>query len=207
MKVEKNHWALACLGMALCGSYRRVRAAGGLRYLVLLPMPEDVRLYQPSEFQELTRWTELVQHAAAATLAAHAAVRLAERLRKRAAAHGQLRDRFSEIMFFELFRTGNQPKPAQGNRVRLEPLQSIVARDPHRAEGIFSWLDYCFRRGAVKGFQELALAATEFTFRWDLDAFDRLVRVFLRMLASDEIKMGQRPSEEVMKGVVDYVRT
>ena len=205
LKVEERHWALACLGMALCGSYRKVRTAGGQRYLVLLPIPHDVRVYQPSEFGELTRWTQEVGHAAAATMAAHAAVDLAARLRKRAAVYGQLRDRFSEIVFFELFRTGNQPKPAQGNHVRLERLLTVVANDPHRAEGILAWLDYCFRRGAVKGFQELALAATEFTFRWDLDSYERLVRVFVRMLASGGIKMVQRPSEEVMREVIGYV--
>lgn len=108
-------------------------------------------------------------------------------------------------MFFELFHTGNQPKLAQGNRVRLDRLMELVQHDPDDAEGFLAWLNYCFRRRAVKSFQELALATTDFVFRWDLESYHRLVRVFLRLFASDEIKAQHRPSEEVTRRMLAYV--
>ncbi|MDW8006912.1 MAG: hypothetical protein RMJ05_09345 [Thermomicrobium sp.] len=205
LKVDLIQWAVACLGMALCGSYRRIQSGGVSRTLVLLPVPLDVRVNQAAEISELARCARGSNYLSAAVMAAHAAVNLAERLRKRVAATGQLQDRFSEIIFFELFRTGNQPKPAQGNRVRLDRLLDIVRNSPDEAEAIFTWLDYCFRRGAVRGTEELALAATALVFHWDLESYERLVRSFVRLLATNEIKNENRPPEKVVKEVTGYV--
>lgn len=216
LKIEKHHWALACLGMALCGSYQRIGSTGIQRTIGLLPIPYDVTLSQWAEVQELTRWqrsskstaqqdTGLSKQVGGTTVAAQAAVQLAERIRKRAAAQGSLRDRFSEIAFFELFKTSHQPKPAQGNRVQLDRLTQIILGSPKQAEEIFAWLDYCFRRGSKKGAQDLALAATEFIFRWDLESYYRLVYIFVRYLADNEIAMEKRPNEEAMKEVLRYV--
>lgn len=205
LKVDLDHWTLACVGAALCGTYQRVQSAGAQRTLVLLPVPFEVTVYQYEELQELTRWTDRSRHISSATAAAHAAVRIAERVRKRAAAMGGQLDRFSEIVFFELFHTGNQPKPAQGNRVRLDRLMEMVQNELSDVERMFSWLDYCFRRGTVKGFEELALAATDLVFSWNLDSYYRLARVFLRLLMTNEIRAENRPDEEALKGVLAYV--
>jgi hypothetical protein len=42
LKVSEGHWALSCLGMATCGTYRLSREAGQDRWLVLLPVPQNV---------------------------------------------------------------------------------------------------------------------------------------------------------------------
>ncbi len=203
LRVDGYHWAVACLGMALCGVYRQID--NRRRTLVVLAVPSDVRLYNPAEIQALARPNVQGAYISGATMAAHAAVKLAESLRQRAAAQGGQLDRFSEISFFELFRAGNQTKPAQGSRVRLDRLLKIVQVSPHRAENVFEWLDYCFRRGSVRGYEELALAVTEFVTYWDLSSYERLARVFLRLLATEKIKLANSPSAEVVEEVVRYV--
>jgi len=216
LRVNADHWALACLGMVLCGTYQRIGSGSVPRTIALLPVPLDVTVAQWAEIRELTRWPRatpgtsvseprLSRQVAGTAVAAQAAVQLAERVRKRAAAHGSLVDRFSDILFFELFKAEQQYKPAQGNRVRLDRLTAMIQQDAALAEGVFEWLDYCFRRGSAKGAQDLALAAADFVFRWDVDSYDRLARLFVRYLVTDEIKLAKRPSEEVIGEVLRYV--
>jgi hypothetical protein len=120
--------------------------------------------------------------------AAHYAVQLAERVRRRAAAQGSLQDRYSAILYFKLFGAGQQMKPAQGNQLRLEPLMDAIARDPHGTQPMLEWLDYCFRLGSTRGAEDLALATTELVMRWDLGAYDRLVRVAVRILGREQVR-------------------
>ena len=216
LRVNADHWALACLGMVLSGTYQRIGSGSVPRTIALLPVPLDVTVAQWAEIRELTRWPRatpgtsvseprLSRQVAGSAAAAQAAVQLAERVRKRAVAQGSLVDRFSDILFFELFKTGNQQKPAQGNRIRLDRLMAMIQHDATVAEGVFEWLNYCFRRGSAKGAQDLALAAADFVFRWDVDSYDRLVRLFVRYLVTDEIRLAKRPSEEVIGEVLRYV--
>lgn len=88
MGVDKYHYALACMGMVLCGTCQRIRAAGTERTLALLPVLLAVTVHHYEELRELTKWSGSVRHIGGATMAAHAAVEIAERVRKRAAAQG-----------------------------------------------------------------------------------------------------------------------
>jgi len=187
LEVPKDHWAIACLGMATCGTYRRVKEARQINWLVLLPVPQEVRFSYFRDVQELFRLPGLKYHGIQ-NAAAHYAVQLAERLRRRAAAQGSLQDRYLAVLYFRLFGAGQQTKPAQGNQLRLEPLMDAIARDPHGTQPMLEWLDYCFRLGATKGAEDLALAATELVMRWDLEAYDRLVRVAVRILGREQVR-------------------
>jgi len=187
LNVPKDHWALACLGMATCGTYRYAREVGQANWLVLLPVPQEVRFSYFRDVQELFRLPGLKYHGIE-NAAAHYAVQLAERLRRRAAAQGSLQDRYSAVLYFRLFGAGQQLKPAQGNQLRLEPLMEAIARDPHGTQPMLEWLEYCFRLGSTKGAEDLALAATELVMRWDLDAYDRLVRVAVRVLGREQVR-------------------
>jgi hypothetical protein len=141
-------------------------------------VPQETHFSYFRDVQELFRLPGLKYHGIQ-NAAAHYAIQLAERLRRRAAAQGSLQDRYSAVFYFRLMKpdkpTANW-KPAQGNQLRLEPLMDAIARDPHGTQPMLEWLDYCFRLGSTKGAEDLALAATELVMRWDLEAYDRLVR-------------------------------
>jgi hypothetical protein len=137
--------------------------------------------------------------------AAHYAVQLAERVRRRAAAQGSLQDRHSAVLYFRLFGAGQQMKPAQGNQLRLEPLMEAIARDPHGTQPMLEWLDYCFRLGSTRGAEDLALAATELVMRWDLEAYDRLVRVVVRYQAQGRMRWENLPETKTLKEVMSHV--
>jgi len=197
LKVSEGHWALSCLGMATCGTYRRIREAGQDRWLVLLPVPQNVHFNYFRDVQELMRPSGL-RYIGVQNAAAHYAVQLAEQLRRRAAAQGSLQDRFSAILYFTLFGTGqqvkpsqrkpSQVKPSQGSQLNLTPLMDAIQEDPHGTEAMLKWLDYCFRLGATKGAEELALAVTELVMRWDLDAYEKLVRVLIRAINRQDLR-------------------
>ena len=187
LNVPEEHWALACLGMSTCGTYRYAKEAGQTNWLVILPIPQQVHFSYFRDVQELFRLPGLRYHGVQ-NAAAHYAVQLAERLRRRAAAQGSLQDRYAAVLYFRLFGAGQQTKPAQGNQLRLEPLMEAIAQDPHGTQPMLEWLDYCFRLGSTKGAEDLALAATELVMRWDLDAYDRLVRVAIRILGRKQVQ-------------------
>jgi len=187
LNVPEDHWALACLGMATCGTYRYAKEAGQSNCLVLLPVPQEAQFSYFRNVQDLFRLPGLKYHGVQ-NAAAHYAVQLAERLRRRAAAQGSLQDRYSAVLYFRLFGAGQQMKPAQGNQLRLETLMDAIARDPHGTQPMLEWLDYCFRLGATKGAEDLALAATELVMRWDLEAYDRLVRLAVRILGREQVQ-------------------
>jgi hypothetical protein len=187
LNVSEDHWALACLGMATCGTYRYAKEAGQSNWLVLLPISQKTRFSYFRDVQTLFRLPGLMYHGVQ-NAAAHYAVQLAERLRRRAAAQGSLQDHYSAILYFRLFGAGQQMKPAQGNQLRLEPLMDAIARDPHGTQPMLEWMDYCFRLGATKGAEDLALAATELVMRWDLEAYDQLVRIAVRILGQEQVR-------------------
>jgi hypothetical protein len=207
LKVSEGHWALSCLGMATCGTYRPIREAGQDRWLVLLPVPQNVHFNYFRDVQELMRPSGLrLRYIGVQNAAAHYAVQLAEQLRRRAAAQGSLQDRFSAILYFTLFGTGQQVKPSQGNHLNLTPLMDAIQEDPHGTEAMLKWLDYCFRLGATKGAEELALAVTELVMRWDLDAYEKLVKVFVRFIARNQVRYDNLPYERTLLGVMKNVK-
>jgi hypothetical protein len=212
LNVPEGHWALACLGMAACGSYYPVYRSKESRrrqrpdeYLALLPVPEMTTFSYFRDIQDLFMKRSSLQYSGVQNAAAHYAVQLAERLRRRAAAQGSLQDRYSAVLYFGLFGAGQQMKPAQGNQLRLEPLMDAIARDPHGTQPMLEWLDYCFRLGSTKGAEDLALAATELVMRWDLDAYDRLVRILVKYQAQGRIKGDHLPETRTVKEVMSHV--
>lgn len=206
LRVPKGHWALACLGMATCGTYHFIREATQWKTLVLLPAPQSVRFDYFRDVQHLMRPKRLY-YLSVQNAAAHYAVHLAEQVRKRAAAGGSLQDFFYAILYFMLIRTGQQTKPSQGSKLNLAPFTQIIQRDPHKSQAVLEWLDYCFRLGTTQGSDELALAATELVMRWDLDAYERMVRVLSRFVAKKRMKIENLPSEETLEEVMRYVTT
>lgn len=191
LPVPDEHWALACLGMATCGTYRYPREAGQSKWLALLPVPQDIRFNYFRDVRDLMRHSGL-RYESVQNAAAHYAVQLAKQLRKRAAACGSLQDLFSAILYFTLFGAGQQTKPSQGSQLNLAPLMEAIQRDPHGTEAMLKWFDFCFRLGATEGAEDLALAATELVMRWDLDAYERLISVLARIIAREPLRRRKR---------------
>ena len=206
LKVPAIHWALACLGTAACGSYRFSQMAGQVNWLAMLPVPQEVHFNYFRDVQRLLHPSG-ARYRSVQNAAAHYAVHLAEQLRQRAAAQGSLQDRFRAILYFTLFGAGQQTKPSQGSQLNLAPLMEAIQRNPHGSQALFQWLDYCFRLGATDGAEELALATTELVMRWDLDAYERLVRIFARFIAQKRIRYDNLPSDETLKEVMSHVAT
>lgn len=205
--VPEEHWALAYLGMATCGVYHRVyrfsREAGQEKWLALLPIPQIVRFNYFRDVQELMRFPP-VGYQGVQNAAAHYAVQLAEQLRKQAARWGSLQDKFAAVFYFTLFGAGQQTKPAQGSQLNLSPLMDAIHRDPHGTEPMLNWLDYCLRLGATEGAADLALAATELVMRWDLDAFEMLVRVLIRVLGREQVQRKARDEFNAILWQTDF---
>ena len=64
----------------------------------------------------------------------------------------------------------------------------VIERDPHGTEAMLKWLDHCFQLGAVEGAEDLALAATELVMRWDLDAFEKLIGILMRVFGRKQVQ-------------------
>ncbi|MEM4203684.1 MAG: hypothetical protein QXS54_06410 [Candidatus Methanomethylicaceae archaeon] len=205
IKVPKEDWALACLGMATCAVYRYSREVAQGAYLALLSVPEFVRFAYFRTVQQMLRGRGL-RYRGVQNAAAHYAVLLADEVRKARARQPQLQDRFSGVDYFTLFRTGNQWKPSQGGRLNLGPLMNALSSDPHATEPMLRWLDYCFRRGSTEGGEELALATTEFVMRFDLTSYERLARVFARFIAGNKVNIDNLPNEKTLKEVMGLVK-
>jgi hypothetical protein len=187
LSAPEDHWALACLGMATCGTYHRVREAGRLKTLALLPVPQSTRFSYFRDVQFLLRPPKR-HYRGVQNAAAHYAVHLAKQLRQRASAQGSLQDRFHAILYFTLFGAGQQTKPSQGSQLNLAALMEMIWHDLHGSQAVFEWLDYCLRVGSADGAAELALAVTELVMRWDFEAYDLLVRTLARVLWREQVQ-------------------
>ncbi len=193
LRVDRNHWALACLGMALCANY----SFDGV-WLVALPVPERVYLDYFRDIHTLFNVSSLRYHGSQ-NAAAHYAVQLVERVRQRAASAGSLRDYFSAVIYFSLFKTRQQIKPGQGGQLRLKPLMDAIARDHHNTESMLRWLDACFRLGAVEGAEDLGIAATELVMRWDIDSYERVMITLGRVIGRLQVqRRGPRSFDSVL---------
>jgi hypothetical protein len=179
MKVDKLNWALACLGGALAGRFIYQKGAG---YFVVYPVPESIEW---TDFREVRRETygERLSYLSVQNAAAHYSVVLAEHLRSRAASGLASTPRYSNLLYFSLFKTGNQWKPGGAGRLNLQPLLDLALGRPHDAADVFKvWL-YLFRRRSARGNKDLALAITDLVMQPTLDSYERHVRVFARYIA------------------------
>lgn len=199
-KVDQLNWALACLGGALTGRFLYQRGAG---YFVIYPVPESVEW---TDFREVRKQTygERLNYLSVQNAAAHYSVVLAEHLRRRAASGLASTARYSNLLYFSLFKTGNQWKPGGAGRLNLQPLLDLALKRPHEAEGVFKVWQYLFRRGSARGNEDLALAITELVMHPTLESYERHVRVFNRYIAQGA-KVEFQYSEQALKEVTALV--
>jgi len=198
-KVDSENWALACFGAALCGHYIWQRG----ECFAIFPVPLQVRFSDYNTIREHT-FGKRLQYLSVQNAAAHYSVVLADELSKMAAGDPKYGDCFSNLFYFSLFKTGNQWKPGAAGQLNLQPLLKLAIGKPDKAEVVFKVWDYLFRRGSVRGAEELAEAVTALVMHPTLSTFENHVRVFLRYQAKG-VKWENLYTEESLKEVMKIV--
>jgi hypothetical protein len=178
--VDKDNWALACLGAALTGRFVHERNAG---FFVVYPVPDCVTWTDFREVRKETYGERLKNYLSVQNAAAHYSVVLAENLRRRAASGLASTPRYSSLIYFSMFKTGNQWKPGSGGRLNLQLLIDMAIQRPHEAEKVLSVWRYMFRRGSARGNEDLALAITDLIMHPNLENYERHVRIVNRYIA------------------------
>lgn len=205
--VDEINWALGCFGAVVAQKYKLQRVAGKWEYYVTLPVPERVRMDDFREIRELVGNRANLNYPGARVAAAHYAVLLADSVRERAQSRHGLEATFSKLHYFSLFRSGQQLKPAGGGAVSVAPLIAIALERPAAAYDTFLTWDYLFRRGSVKGCDDLAHVVTELVVDPSPDTYYRHARIFARYIfdANKRVKNDKLYSEDAIKEVMHYV--
>jgi hypothetical protein len=202
MEVDEINWALGCLGGALAG---RFLYQGNTKCFVIYPCPTYVPY---SDFWEIRKETRVKRYSYpnALAAAAHQALLLASNIRRRTASTLKSSPRFNSLLYFGVYKTGNNWKPNQAGRIEISRLIDFAISNPHEAEDVFKTWDYVFRRGSVRGKEDLSLSLSEFISAPTLEHFEKHIRLFARELAN-KVKGEFTYSEEAMKEVTSIVET
>ncbi|MGC8793658.1 MAG: hypothetical protein ACP5U2_09745 [Bryobacteraceae bacterium] len=204
---DELNWALACLGAVVAQRYRPQRVTGGKReFYVTLPVPEKVRFSDFHAVRQLVYDKEVSYHGVRGAVA-HFSVLLADAVRDKAAGNPHFPLRFSGVLYFSMFRSGNQYKPAIGGAFQTGKLIAMALSGRSAVADVFKTWDYLFRRGATTGAEDLADAATELIMAPSLDSYFRHARVFLRYIvdSNKKVKSENLYTEQGLMEVMNYV--
>lgn len=206
-KVDKESWALACLGGAISGRYKVQRGQGNKwDYFVIFPAPDRVDLDNFRKIRETTAAVSL-KYLSAQNAAAHFSVVLAQKMREMVArSQSQFFDKYSGLLYFSMVQTGQQFKPSTGGRLSLYPLMQLAYSGKQEIEDLFNVWNYIFKRGSVQGCEDLGLSLTEFIMHPNLDSYERHARILLRYILKGEIKSINVYTEKCIKEVIEYVK-
>jgi len=199
-KVDTDNWALACLGGALAGRYVWQHRA----VFVVYPVPEKVHFFNWRDIKQKT-YAERLNYLSVQNAVGHYSVVLAEAMRKMAVSRLDFSDRFSNLAYFSLFKTGNQWKPSSAGLLNIQPLLDMALGQPHEAAKVFQVWDYLFRRGSVRGCEDLAEAITELIMSPSLENLERHNRVLIRYIAGKGVRAMNQYTEESVKEVMQIV--
>ena len=203
---DEMNWALACLGAAVAQRYRPQKVTGAKwEYYVTLPIPDLVRFSDFQAIRELVYQQGLNYHGLRNAVA-HFSVLLADAVRQRAAGNPLLPLRFSGVLYFSLFPSGNQYKPAAGGIFQVGGLMELaLSGRPSVAEAFATW-NYLFRRGSHQGSEDLAEAITDLVMAPSLESYYDHARVFLRyvMKSRKGVKDDDLYTEDALREVMNY---
>jgi hypothetical protein len=199
-EADADNWALACLGGALAGRY----IWQGRNIFVLYLVPERVEFFNWRDIKEKT-YGERLSYLGIQNAAAHYSVILTEAMRRMAANRSNFSDRFSNLAYFSLFKTGNQWKPSSAGFLNLQPLLDMALKHPHEAEKVVEVWEYLFRRGSVKGSEDMAETITQLIMSPSLENLERHNKVLLRYIHRKGVKAMNQYTEEAMKEVIQFV--
>ncbi|MBC7362798.1 MAG: hypothetical protein H5U06_11065 [Candidatus Aminicenantes bacterium] len=205
-KVDSYNWALACLGGSIAGRYSVQRSQGNkCNYFVVFPVPQKIELSNFLEIRESV-YAKGLSYLSVQNAAAHFAVLLSEKMMELFFSKSQFSDKFSGIFYFSLVQTGQQFKPSSGGNLSLYPLMELAfSKNPVVADVFKNW-DYLFRKGSVKGCEDLGLAITNFIMHPTLESYETHARIFLRYIIEGEVKGENYYSENSLKEVINYAK-
>lgn len=208
--VDEINWALGSLGAVTAQKYKLQRASGGKRqHYVTLPVPEEVLLDDFREIRELAGKRANLNYAGLRVAAAHYSVLLADAFRERSQTRPGLRTRLSKLYYFSMFRSGQQVKPAAGGVVSTAPLIALVFERPAVAYAAFSTWNYLFRRGSLRGNEDLGFAVAELILSPSLSNYWKHARRFNRYVVDSSKRVDPRflYSEDALVEVMKYAES
>ncbi len=194
---------LGDLALAYLGGAKFVYWVWGESMIGILPLPQHIELTNHLEIEKLLE-NKFVNRVSVTSSIAHYAVLFAERIREKRASQASYADNYSSLAFNAMVKTGNQWKPISGGIFPLELLFSLVEKDLRISEEIFSVWNSVFRTGNRKGNEDLAQALAEFIAYPILDLFEDHVKVQLRYLIKENVKV-RTYSEECVREVMKFV--
>jgi len=198
--VDKDNWALGCLGGAISGRY----IWQNRNIFVIYPIPGKIHFFNWREIREKT-FGESLNYLGVKNAVAHYSVILAETLRQMSANLSNFADSFSGLLYFSLFKTGNQWKPSSAGSTNLQSLIDLIKNNPSESAKIFEVWKYLFRRGSVKGSEDLMDAITDLVIDPSLESLENHAKVFLRYIAKKGVKTMHLYTEESLKEVLKNV--
>lgn len=205
---DELNWALGCLGAAVAQRYKIQKALGRKwEYYVTLPVPEEVRLGDFHTVRQLV-YEKGLHYNGVRNAAAHFSLLLADAVREKGAGNPWFPMRFSSVVYFWLFQSGQQYKPSAGGVVQVGKLIGTALAHPEAASEMFRTWDYLFRRGSTKGGEDLAEAATELILTPSLESYYRHARIFLRYVVDRNkgVKHENLYTERALQEVMNYVQ-
>ncbi len=205
-KVDKESWALACLGGAMSGRYKVQRGQGNKwDYFVIFPAPERVELDNFRKIREST-YTVNLKYLSAQNAAAHFSVILTKQMRQMAANLSEFSDRYSSLFYFSLVQTGQQFKPLTGGKLSLYPLMELAYSENPEIEAVLNTWIYLFKKGTERGGEDLGFSLTEFIMHPSLDSYEKHVQIFLRYNLNKKVKSANLYTEKNIGEVIKYVK-
>lgn len=206
--VDEISWALACLGGAIAQRYKIQKAVGNKwEYYVTLPVPDEVLFRDFHQVRQLV-YDKGLAYNGVQNAAAHFSLLLVDAIRQKAQGNPRFPARFSTVLYFSLFQSGQQFKPSVGGSLNIGRLIEIALSQPEVAsEMLYTW-DYLFRRGSAQGNEDLAQAITELLMAPSLETYYRHARIFNRYIVDRNkgVKRDNLYTERALKEVMDYVQ-
>jgi hypothetical protein len=205
--VDEINWALGCLGAAVAQRYKVQKAFGNKwEYYVTLPVPEEVLFSDFNQVRQLV-YDKGLAYSGVRNAAAHFTLLLADAVRQKAEGNPRFPARFSNVLYFSLFQSGQQFKPSVGGSVSLIKIIDLSLSRPDVASEMFKVWDYLFRRGSAQGNEDLALAVTELVMTPSLDTYYRHARIFNRYIVdrTKGVKHDNLYTEAALREVMNYV--
>ncbi|HHY34170.1 MAG TPA: hypothetical protein GX510_00815 [Firmicutes bacterium] len=204
LEVDNLNWALGCLGGALAGRFIYQQRS----CFVIHAVPFHVSWRDFWHLREVTHVNRLARYLGVKHAAAHHSVTLAENMRKMAVARCVSYPRYSRVMYFSLFKTGNQWKPGNAGRLNLWPLLELATDEKRskEAENVFGVWEELLRIGSQRGHEQLGHAVTELLVHPSLASYERHARVLARHLAGSS-KIDLLYNENALKEVIRIVES
>lgn len=205
-EVDESNWALGCLGATVAQRYKIQKAMGNKwEYYVTLPVPEELRFSDFHSIRQLV-YDKGLGYNGIRNAAAHFSLLLADTVREKAQGNPHFPARFSNVLYFSLFQSGQQFKPSIGGTVNIAALIEIALSRPEAAHDMFKTWDYLFRRGSAQGNEDLAQAITDLVLAPSLETYYRHARIFNRYIVDKGVNPEHLYTDRALKEVMCHVQ-